>query len=400
MALLCSRSRARILPQTEQVQREGSKSETDMLDALDTGEESRCGRAPFQTRSGMYFSLNRLSGHRLRTELSVNYFTDLSFLLRFYQATSSRPADAVLDGGAWSARKTRKYRQIARQLHTQPRERAPSKAPGPLSHGVSVRTSLASILTVPKGCEPAGTDALHDYTGKPSTMLLIDTPVPLKRLPAAAEAPVHNAAPRPARPAPTPARPLAEAVVIESAGVQDWLPICDMVTRSFPLETEQNMGYWLCHQLPYFRVARAEGQVLGFLHAQPRRDTGTLWINLLAVDHRYRNRGIAHRLVKHFDSVARDWGCQAIGLQCLVTNTAAISLYERHGYACQGESITSWGLRVATYRKALRVTAAPPGAPRPPVVLHGRARRIVHRLWYLGWFRHHSPLTRGPAPIT
>lgn len=230
-------------------------------------------------------------------------------------------------------------------------------------------------------------------------MLLTDTPVPLQRPESAAAAPAHSTGVRSSA-APTPTRSLANMVVIEPAGIHDWLPICDMVTRNFPLETEQNMGYWLCHQLPYFRVARIEGQVVGFLHAQPRQDTGTLWVNLLAVDHRYRNRGIAHRLVKHFDSVARDWGCQAIGLQCLVTNTAAISLYERHGYACQGESITSWGLRVVTYRKALRVTAAPASAPRPPVVLHGRARRIVHRLWYLGWFRHHSPLTRGPAPIT
>jgi GNAT superfamily N-acetyltransferase len=236
-------------------------------------------------------------------------------------------------------------------------------------------------------------------------MLLIDTPAPVKLARRATELTVRGAVTHPpgaaTRPAPAsaPTRSLAEAVAIEPAGVRDWLPICDMVARNFPLETEENLGHWLCHQLPYFRVARIEGQVVGFLHAQPRRDTGTLWINMLAVDHRYRSRGIAHRLVEHFESVARDWGCQAIGLQCLVSNTAAVNLYERHGYARLNESIADWGLRVVAYRKALRIPAAPPSAPRPPVALHGKAQRMLYRLWYLGWFRQQSPLVNGPAPV-
>ena len=229
-------------------------------------------------------------------------------------------------------------------------------------------------------------------------MLLTETPAPLQRTEPAAPATAHTPRTRPDA-APASTRSLAEAVVIEPAGLHDWLPICDLVARNFPLETEQNLGYWLCHQLPYFRVARVEGQVVGFLHAQPRRDTGTLWVNMLAVDHRYRNRGIAHRLVEHFESVARDWDCQAIGLQCLVTNTAAVNLYERHGYARLNESVTDKGLRVVAHRKALRISAAPASAPRPAMALHGRARRTLYRLWYLGWFRRHSPMTTGPAPV-
>lgn len=185
---------------------------------------------------------------------------------------------------------------------------------------------------------------------------------------------------------------LAELVRIEPAGSRDWHSICQMVADNFPLETEVNMGYWLCHQLPYFRVARLGDEVVGFLHAQPRRDTGTLWINMLAVDERYRQHGLAHRLVEHFDSVCRDWQCQRIGLQCLTSNVAALSLYARHGYTHLGESISELGLHVASHRKTLPVSDAPRSCPRPPVALDSRLQRLLYRLYYLAWFRRHSPL--------
>jgi ribosomal protein S18 acetylase RimI-like enzyme len=185
---------------------------------------------------------------------------------------------------------------------------------------------------------------------------------------------------------------LAEQVRIEPARLRDWRSICTMVAHNFPMETEENLGYWLCHQLPYFRVARLGDQVVGFLHTQPRRDTGTLWVNMLAVDERYRYRGIAHRLVEHIESVGRDWQCRCIGLQCLTSNVAALNLYARHGYAHLGESISEEGLHVASHRKTLSVSDAPRSCPRPPVALDGRPQRLLYRLYYLAWFRSRSPL--------
>jgi ribosomal protein S18 acetylase RimI-like enzyme len=185
---------------------------------------------------------------------------------------------------------------------------------------------------------------------------------------------------------------LAEQVRIEPAHLRDWHGICAMVARNFPMETEENLGYWLCHQLPYFRVARLSDEVVGFLHTQPRPDTGTLWVNMLAVDERYRCRGIAHRLVEHIESVSRDWQCQRIGLQCLTSNVAALNLYARHGYAHLGESISERGLQVVSHRKTLSVSDAPRSCPRPPVALDGRPLRMLYRLYYLAWFRSHSPL--------
>ena len=223
-------------------------------------------------------------------------------------------------------------------------------------------------------------------------MLLSDTPFALDQKALRRERLATAAQARPdTRHPPT---SLAERVQIAPAGVGDWSSICALVARNFPLETERNLGFWLCHQLPYFRVARIDGQVVGFLHAQPRHDTRMLWVNMLAVDERFRNQGIAHRMVEHFDSVCRDWGCLHIGLQCLTSNLPALALYERHGYARLQEVTTERGLQVMVHRKTLPVSDAPASSPRPPVALDSRPLRTLYRLIYLAWFRRRSPMPR------
>jgi len=193
-----------------------------------------------------------------------------------------------------------------------------------------------------------------------------------------------------------PAMPIAHAltrqVVIETASVRDWPRICQLVAQNFPLQSEASMGYWLCHQRPYFQVARLDGEVIGFMHAQPQPETGTLWVNMLAVDARYRHRGVGHRLVAHFESVCRDWDCARVELQCLRTNAAGLRLYRRHGYVRVVETLTQRGLQVIVHRKPLPASEAPASGPRPPVQLDGRLQRWAYRLFYLAWFRRRSPV--------
>lgn len=226
----------------------------------------------------------------------------------------------------------------------------------------------------------------------PPTMLLTDIAHPLEP---ADVRPRTQSEPMPAAPATVQhSLSLAQELVITAATWRDWDSICHMVARNFPLENEINMGYWLCHQLPYFRVARYRGDTIGFLHAQPFHDTGTLWVNMLAVDERYRQQGVAHRLVEHFDSVCRDWGCHRIGLQCLNTNTAALALYERQGFAVTEESRSELGLPVVRHLKTLPVHDAPRSCPRPPVALDAKPLRLAYRLLYLAWYRRRSPMPR------
>jgi len=181
-------------------------------------------------------------------------------------------------------------------------------------------------------------------------------------------------------------------VVIEPAQLRDWSSICRLVAQNFPLQSEEGIGYWLCHQLPYFQVARLDGQVIGFLHAQPRPDSSTLWINMLAVEEQHRHRGVGHQLVMQFESICRDWNCTRIGLQCARTNVAALGLYEHLGYARLVEALNERGQPVVIHRKTLAVSDAPASCPRPPVQLDGRLKRMAYRLFYLAWFRSRSPM--------
>lgn len=223
-------------------------------------------------------------------------------------------------------------------------------------------------------------------------MLLTDKIPPLAR----SDRPVAVApeSPTPLTPAAPGTASLARQIDISEAGWQDWAAISHLVAQNFPLVTEASLSYWLCHQRPYFRVARLHGRTIGFLHAQPRPDSKTLWVNLLAVDAQHRQQGVAHRLVEHADSVCRDWSCDRIGLQCLVHNEAALALYASHGYAAREEMTVEQGQRVVPHLRMLPVHHAPRSAPRPVHALDPRPLRLAYRLLYLAWFRHRSPMPR------
>lgn len=187
---------------------------------------------------------------------------------------------------------------------------------------------------------------------------------------------------------------LAQQLVIEPAGVRDWMPICQIVAHSFPLAVEADLGHWLCHERPWFQVARLGTQVLGFMHAQPRPDTRTLWINMLAVAQPHRQQGVAHRLIQRAEQVCLDWQCQHIGLQCLTTNAPALHLYQQHGYGRLAESTTGRGQQVVAHRKTLPAANDARDRPAPPLQPDTLLQRRLYRLLYLGWFRRHSPLPR------
>ena len=52
----------------------------------------------------------------------------------------------------------------------------------------------------------------------------------------------------------------------------------------------------------------------------------------LAVDPRYRRKGVANALLDFLFDVAKKKGCEVVMLDVRESNTAAISLYEKHGF--------------------------------------------------------------------
>lgn len=62
--------------------------------------------------------------------------------------------------------------------------------------------------------------------------------------------------------------------------------------------------------------------------------TGIAYISNLAVQERFRRKGIAKRLIAKAEAQARSWGCRAIALHCDLNNLRAINLYAGQGFRC------------------------------------------------------------------
>lgn len=81
-------------------------------------------------------------------------------------------------------------------------------------------------------------------------------------------------------------------------------------------------------------VLRADGVLIGFCACWVILDE--LHINSLAVDPAWRRQGMARRLVGEVVRDAAAAGATQATLEVRRSNTAALALYERLGFACEG----------------------------------------------------------------
>ncbi|MGI6456302.1 MAG: GNAT family acetyltransferase [bacterium] len=86
----------------------------------------------------------------------------------------------------------------------------------------------------------------------------------------------------------------------------------------------------LAIQRELFLVAEVEGQVVGTVLGGYDGHRG--WIYSLAVNPRFRNRGMGKALVTQIENALVDMGCLKINLQVLPSNKSVVSFYEKLGY--------------------------------------------------------------------
>jgi len=81
----------------------------------------------------------------------------------------------------------------------------------------------------------------------------------------------------------------------------------------------------------------------------------TAYIQTIEVAPAHRQRGIASELLRRVEASASGAGAIAIGLHVAESNTAAIRLYQAHGYQPQGreENYYAWGLHALIFAKNL-----------------------------------------------
>ncbi len=81
--------------------------------------------------------------------------------------------------------------------------------------------------------------------------------------------------------------------------------------------------------------AMQDEQMVGFIAGDPRRRDGWGWIATVAVDPGYRRRGIGRALLRACESRL---GVPNARLTVRISNTTAIMMYEKEGYA----AIDTW----------------------------------------------------------
>ena len=107
-----------------------------------------------------------------------------------------------------------------------------------------------------------------------------------------------------------------------------------------------------------FWVAEVNGQVVGTAGVQ-RQSAEVAELRRMAVDIRWRQQGIARRLLEQVEGFARQHGYKRLCLSTITPLTPAISMYERAGYQLTGTG--QYGaITVLHYGKDL---FSPPGDP-------------------------------------
>ena len=86
----------------------------------------------------------------------------------------------------------------------------------------------------------------------------------------------------------------------------------------------------LAFQRELFFVAAEDGKVVGTIIGGYDGHRG--WIYSLAVDSRFRRRGIGRSLVQHLERILSNRGCPKINLQVLAGNAEVTNFYEKLGY--------------------------------------------------------------------
>jgi ribosomal protein S18 acetylase RimI-like enzyme len=91
-----------------------------------------------------------------------------------------------------------------------------------------------------------------------------------------------------------------------------------------------------------FLVAVVEGAVAGTVMGGYDGHRG--WVYSVAVDRRFRRRGIGAALIRRLEAALAERGCLKVNLQVRASNAEVIAFYEKLGYGV--EAIVSMGKRL------------------------------------------------------
>lgn len=84
-------------------------------------------------------------------------------------------------------------------------------------------------------------------------------------------------------------------------------------------------------------VASTANEPIGVILGQNEKDPKELYIDIIMVDQRFRNRGIGSQLIKYIEGVAKVKNVEFLCLEVSIENQDAQRLYGRHGFEIEDE---------------------------------------------------------------
>ena len=117
--------------------------------------------------------------------------------------------------------------------------------------------------------------------------------------------------------------------------------------------TKQQIAYLLTDYNTIAFVAKADGDIAGFLIAQVEVEEDTQFGHIITVNvaHAYRQKGIARKLLSEIESLLKQKGISESRLEVREDNHPAIKLYHARGYQTIGKLERYYGTKHGLYLK-------------------------------------------------
>lgn len=117
---------------------------------------------------------------------------------------------------------------------------------------------------------------------------------------------------------------------------KDISSIADLEKECFSTPwSEYSLRSELSNDTAVFLKAETKGEISGYIGMHIVLDE--CYIANVAVGNKFRRKGIGSLLISKAENMAREKNCSFISLEVRVSNTPAISLYEKYGYISQGQ---------------------------------------------------------------
>jgi len=124
-------------------------------------------------------------------------------------------------------------------------------------------------------------------------------------------------------------------IIFRPTNEMDIEKICMLEKEIFGVDAyPKYLVRYLIENSDFFLVACVDGEVVGYICGEVKFQKGH--IITLAVDSRFRGRGIGSELLKRFINFLKEKGAKSVYLEVSVRNRRAIRFYEKHGFKIVG----------------------------------------------------------------